>query len=161
MKTNLNQIFCCLTIVIANFIFTFNAQCKTKSAGVGAVIGSPTGLTGKLWLDATHAVDTTLAWNTSGYSAVHIHADYLTEKIGKFKTSSYPIDLFYGIGGRVSSYSSKDRNGIGLGLRAPLGLSYQMYDPNIEFFGEIAAVLELVPSTDVILNIGIGGRYYF
>ena len=71
------------------------------------------------------------------------------------------MNLYYGAGARISTYSGKSKSGLGLGARAPLGIAYQMKKPAVEFFGEAALILELSPSTEALFNIGIGARYYF
>ena len=63
---------------------------------------------------------------------------------------------------RFISISSKDHSGdLSFGPRAPIGLKYEMQDPSIEFFGEVAAVLDLAPTTNVDLDLGVGARYRF
>lgn len=148
-----------LIISFGILLFTFASQAETF--GLGAVIGDPTGVSVKVWLDQVHAIDGAFAWSLSGPNAMHIQSDYLTHEMSFFKAGKIPLNLYYGIGGRITSYSSRDKSGLGIGARAPLGISYQFYRPSVELFAELAGILEVVPSTDVFFNVGFGGRFYF
>ncbi len=134
---------------------------QAKSFGLGAVIGDPTGVSMKMWIDRNHAFDGAFAWSLNGPNALHIQGDYLIHELSFFHINRFPINLYYGAGARLSSYSGNKKSGLGIGARAPLGVTYMFPSPDVELFTEIAAVLELVPSTDVFINIGIGGRFYF
>ena len=46
---------------------------KAGDAGVGVILGAPTGITGKLWLDGTKAIDIGLGW----HSELTVYGDYL------------------------------------------------------------------------------------
>lgn len=142
-------------------VFCLSFQAKAESFGLGAVIGDPTGISVKLWLDQTHAIDGAFAWSLSGPNALHIQSDYLVHELSFFHLGKFPMNLYYGAGGRLSSYSGKNKTGLGLGARAPLGMAYQFKKPAVELFAEVAAILELTPSTDVFFNLGLGGRFYF
>lgn len=136
-------------------------QSNATNFGLGAVVGEPTGVSAKMWLDRTHAIDGAFAWSLSGPNAIHIQSDYLIHELGFFSISKHPINLYYGAGGRLSSYSGKNKTGLGIGARAPLGLSYQFKNPAVELFAELGAVLELSPSTEFQIGLGLGGRFYF
>lgn len=154
-----------MNFIKTNLVYTIIAlllslKSHANSFGLGAVIGEPTGISAKMWLDRTSAIDGAFAWSLSGPQAIHIHTDYLVHELGFFSLGKRPLNLFYGAGGRLSSYSGK-KSGLGIGARAPLGLSYQFKNPSVELFTEVAAILELTPSTEFQFGIGIGGRFYF
>jgi hypothetical protein len=70
--------------------------------------------------------------------------------------------MYYGLGGRLISYNdNEDRGKISLGPRGSLGLNFNINNPNIEFFGELAMILEVVPSIAADLDAGIGARIRF
>ncbi len=148
-----------VTIVLLTLFSPLSSH--AESFGLGAVIGDPTGVSMKMWLDKTHAIDGAFAWSLSGPNALHVQSDYLVHQLSFFHLGKLPMNLYYGAGGRVSSYSGKDKSGLGIGARAPLGMSYQFNNPAVELFGEVAAILELIPSTNVYINLGMGGRFYF
>ena len=106
-----------------------------RSVGLGIIIGSPTGLSGKYNLSNYNAVDAALAWHFR--SGVQIHADYLWIEPDFIKTSAHPIAAYVGVGARVRTWSGNGcgkyrsyRNscdydsGASLGLRVPLGFNY-------------------------------------
>jgi hypothetical protein len=148
------------SLIILSIVFCAHLS-QAETFGLGAVIGDPTGVSVKIWLDQTHAIDGAFAWSLSGPNAIHVQSDYLTHNFSFFHVGKNPLNLYYGAGGRLTSYSSKNKSGLGLGARAPLGVAYQFYRPSVELFAELAAVLELIPSTDVYINLGFGGRFYF
>ncbi len=142
-------------------VIVLSLQTKAGSFGLGAIIGEPTGISVKMWLDQTHAIDGAFAWSLSGPNALHIQSDYLVHELSFFRLGRYPMNLYYGAGGRLSSYSGKNKSSSGLGARAPLGMAYQFRKPAVELFAEVAAILELTPSTEAFFNVGFGGRFYF
>jgi len=143
------------------FIVAFSSLLKAETFGIGAVIGDPTGISAKMWLDKTTAIDGAFAWSMGGPNAIHVQGDYLVHQLSFFHLGKLPMNLYYGAGARITSYSGKNKTGLGLGARAPLGMAYEFKKPSVELFAEVALVLELTPSTDALFNIGIGGRYYF
>jgi hypothetical protein len=148
--------------ILLSMLFTcLSLAARADTFGLGAVIGDPTGVSVKMWLDQTHAIDGAFAWSLNGPNALHVQSDYLVHELSFFHIGRHPFNLYYGGGGRLSSYSGRNKSGLGLGARAPLGVAYQFRRPSVELFAEMAAILELVPSTDVFINIGLGGRFYF
>jgi hypothetical protein len=142
-------------------IMTTSSVSNAEIFGIGAVIGDPTGVSAKMWLDKTTAIDGAFAWSMAGQNAIHVQGDYLIHQLSFFHLGKLPMNLYYGAGARISSYSGKSKTGLGLGARAPLGMAYEFKKPSVELFAEVALILELTPSTEGLFNIGIGGRYYF
>lgn len=148
-------------LLIISFLVLFSPLIKAESFGIGAVIGDPTGVSAKMWLSKTTAIDGAFAWSMGGPNAIHVQSDYLLHELSLFHLGSLPMNLYYGAGARISSYSGNKKTGLGIGARAPLGVAYQFKRQPIELFGELALVLELTPDTAALVNLGIGGRYYF
>lgn len=148
-------------LLMIGVVVLFSQFVKAENFGIGAVIGDPTGISAKMWLSKTTAVDGAFAWSMSGPTAIHVQSDYLLHELSLFNLGSLPMNLYYGAGARISSYSGNKKTGLGIGARAPLGVSYQFKRQPVELFGELALVLELTPDTAALFNLGIGGRYYF
>jgi hypothetical protein len=150
-----------LFITLALVILAQNSFATEYQLGV--VLGAPTGISGKMSLDNKHSIDAVLAYSLADELGLEFHADYLVEKAHSFATNSgSPLDVYYGIGGRVVSIKKgKHEDDIAFGPRAPLGLTYQISDPNIEFFGELALAFDIIPATNLDLEGGIGLRYRF
>lgn len=119
---------------------------------MGIVIGSPTGICGKYWIDRRHAVDGVLAIPKE--DDVYLHGDYLWHDFSAFpKPEQGSLPLYYGVGGVVSV----DRAGV----RGVIGISYIFEGYPFDLFIELAPVLKIAPGAGLFLTGGLGGRYYF
>lgn len=151
-----------LLSLIACMAFFSNATEAKEQRAVGAVIGDPTGLSGRYTLDSSHSIEGALAYSTGFYNGLHIHGTYLWDRARSFETTEGPIDLYYGLGARLIMVSRGKEDGkIALGPRAPVGLIFNFADPQIEVFGELSLALDLTPKTDVDLDVGFGARIRF
>lgn len=130
---------------------------------LGVVLGAPTGISGKASLPNNRSIDAVLAYSLADDLGLEFHADYLIEKAHSFATNTgSPFDLYYGIGGRVVSITKgKHDNDIAIRPRVPVGLTYQINEPKIEFFGELALAFDIIPATNLDLEGGVGARYRF
>lgn len=130
---------------------------------LGVILGAPTGISGKMGLGNNRSIDAALAYSLDDEYSLEFHADYLIENAHAFHLNApNPIMLFFGIGARMAVIDKGRHDGdIALGPRAPIGLNYKMVNPNLEFFGELALCLDIVPDTDADLEGGLGLRYRF
>ena len=148
------------------FVLCFFNQSFAGNFGAGVMLGDPTGLTGKILLPRNRAVDLALAWRTSHPEAFHFHSDYLWESENVFRSKQLPLDVHYGVGGRLLIFDDDGHHhhhddDLGVGVRFPLGLDYKLSHPRFEFFAEIALVVEVIPDTEADFDFGLGFRYYF
>lgn len=125
--------------------------------GVGVIIGEPTGLSFKGWLDGSTAIAGAAAWSFGRHDSLHMHADYLVHKYGVFRAVRGKLPVYYGIGARVKFDEPDTR----FGIRIPVGISYLFGSDPLDVFLEIAPVVDIAPATDVNFNGGLGIRYYF
>jgi len=136
---------------------------RNTGFGLGLIVGAPTGISGKYWLNKVNAIDAAIAWSLGSGSDFILHGNYLWHLFNQIKMKEDHLDVYYGIGGRIL-FIDKDRgkkDDIKFGPRAPAGLRYEFKEVPIEVFTEIAIILNLIQSVDIDLNIGIGGRYFF
>lgn len=148
---------------ILTLSMTMTIYAKADSA-IGVVLGDPSGLSGRTSLDGQHSLEGALAYSSSGdHSGVHIHATYLWDRARVFTIEdSGPIEMYYGLGARLITIDSGKHDGeVAIGPRAPLGLLYNVNNPDLEIFGELSLALDLTPDTDVDLDAGIGVRFRF
>lgn len=124
--------------------------------GAGIVLGEPTGLTAKLWVGERTAVDAAVAWSFSEEDALYLHANYLYHFFHENPDLPKALSAYVGAGGKIVFRSDTE-----LGIRVPVGLSYQLEQVPIEVFLEVAPGVLLVPDTDADIGAGIGVRYYF
>jgi hypothetical protein len=136
-------------------------------AGLGIIIGTPTGISGKLWNGSRRAMDAAIGWSMGDYESFYFHADYLFQDPKLFVVSEGTMPFYFGIGGRLRQDHHRDvgndshDNDTRLGVRMPLGLEYLFRDVPLNMFIEIALVLDLTPRTEADIDAGIGVRYRF
>lgn len=144
----LTMILCSLSIAVA----------AERQFGFGLIVGEPTGLSAKYLLNRENAIDLAVAWNLSGDNDFILHADYLWHVYDLIQVKSGQMPLYFGVGGRMELRNNKDDR---FGVRIPVGVSYQFAEPRfLELFGEIAPIIDLAPSTNMDLSVGIGARFY-
>jgi hypothetical protein len=126
--------------------------------GLGVMIGEPTGITGKYWMNSTNALAGGVAWSFRGNrnNNIHLHLDYQAHNFRLFDVEQGMLGFYYGIGGRLRT--GGDAN---IGVRVPLGLNYLFANNPLEIYFEIVPILDLMPDTNLEGNGGIGIRYYF
>jgi len=152
---NIGILFCALALTLTGY------QAKADNA-IGAVIGDPTGVSGRMGYDEGHSIEGALAYGLGHRSGLHIHGTYIWDKARTFETEGGPLYLYYGLGARLIAINHGDDDGeIAIGPRAPVGLLFNLHDPNLEIFGELSLAMDLTPSTDVDLDACIGVRIRF
>lgn len=163
------KIVLCTLIVAGIFLMPGPLWAQQRNVGLGAIIGEPTGLSGKVWTSPTTAFDFGVGWSfggdhVAGYegtydggSRVHIHADYLWHSFDAIR-SSERFPLYYGIGTRLNAgggyYSS-------LAVRGVMGIAWLPRATPLDIFLEIVPSLQLVRSTGFGIDAGVGGRVFF
>jgi len=151
------------TIAIAAILLaglSANTYAK-QDLGLGVIVGEPTGLSLKYWLDEDRAIDAAAAWSFSGHDSFQLHADYLFHRFDIFETGEVTgkMPLYYGLGARVKD-KDKDDDTV-FGLRIPLGITYLFADAPFDLFAELVPIVDLAPDVDVDINAAIGFRFYF
>jgi hypothetical protein len=154
--------------------------------GLGLELGAPSGLSGKYFLGGMAAVQGGVgvieAW---GYDGLHVHAEAVWHPLLIKRAPAVDIPLYAGIGGRFLQHDHGwarnacwngrvwvDCNGDSdthLGLRAPVGIAFLLRNTPMDFFVELALVVDLVHlDNDYMyehdhagLHGALGGRYYF
>jgi len=144
----------CLQILPFLLILGLSSSYAQGKFGLGIILGEPTGVSAKVWMSGSTAVDGAIAWSFANKSALHIHADFL---IHNYDIFSKVVPLYYGIGGRIKFREDDTR----IGVRVPVGVAYDIPSTQIDLFLEIVPLLNLNPSTSFTMNGAIGGRFYF
>ena len=145
-------------IVLILLLITFeNNYAQDKGLGLGIIIGEPTGLSGKYWLNTNNALDFGLAYSfVRKNSAVSLHADYLYHAFDVIK-SDYRFPVYYGFGARLRLVDGDDN---ALGARGVIGVVWLSDKLPIDVFLELVPVFNLFPSTSLNLDMGFGARFY-
>jgi hypothetical protein len=147
-------------------VWSWSASAQnTNDFGLGVIVGDPTGLSAKLWLDREQALDFGAAWALSGRDSFQFHMDYLYHRFDLFHMdeSIGRMALYFGGGARFrvveerAGQSNQDK----FGIRVPIGVTYLFAKAPFDVFGEVAPILDLAPDTKLDMNVSIGGRFYF
>lgn len=151
-----------LLVMMSFLVLSVSSMARAENFGLGIILGDPTGLSGKMKLNEAHSLDGALAYSSGKHSGTQFHADYLWDRARTWATDQGPLHMYYGLGGRLISYNDEHKHSqISLGPRGSLGLSFDIHNPNIELFGELAAILELTPDISADIDAGIGARIRF
>ncbi|MEZ4403156.1 MAG: hypothetical protein R3B06_24240 [Kofleriaceae bacterium] len=140
------------------------------SLGLGLIIGEPTGIAGKLYLQDDQAIQAALGFTfvTGGF---HAHADYVFHPWILEEREAFTLPAYVGPGVRVLQH----RAGRGadddfrIGARAVAGLLFDFKEIPLDVFVEVAGIVEVrfgssdpaINGLGLALNGGLGARYYF
>jgi hypothetical protein len=131
---------------------------QSGTFGLGLMLGEPIGLTAKFWANDFVAVDGGLGWSFVEPDGTQLHADALFHKFDPFRTDTHDLALYAGAGLRLKFPDHGDTH---VGIRFPVGAAYLLPEHNLEFYAEIAPILDVTPDVRLAWNGGIGIRYYF
>jgi hypothetical protein len=144
-------------IILLIILSSFAVHAGENELGLGVMIGNPTGLNGKYWLKDNTAVDGGFAFSLGKKTRLSIHSDYLLHKNGAFFFNDvHPLDLYFGIGGRMEFDED-----IEVGVRVPVGLAHRFTEQPADMFAEIAPIVDFIGRTGLEIHIAVGARYYF
>lgn len=151
-----------LILAVATFLIVQTSFAREEYQ-LGVVLGAPTGLSGKIGLGGNKSIDGVLAYSLASDLSLEFHTDYLIENAYAVHINApSPLMLYFGIGARFAIIDKGRHDGdVAMGPRAPIGLNYKMVNPNLEFFGELALCLDVIPDTNTDLEGGLGLRYRF
>jgi len=146
-----------MILALGIVLFSVVARSQEKGFGLGIILGEPTGISAKKWLDDKSALDGAVAWSLVTPSSFHLHIDYLYHKFNIFDVQKGKLPLYFGIGARIRIGDVEDR----LGIRIPVGICYIFEQSPLDIFFELGPVLDLTPATRLRLTGSIGIRYFF
>ncbi len=140
-------------------LFTVRVQGQSYSRGhlgIGPMIGDPTGISVKIWQSANKAYQFGGAWSFIGEGAVHLHGDFLLHNRAVLGPEAQGVAVYYGLGIRL-----KAERQFRAGFRIPLGIVFEFREAPLDFFIEIAPIMDFIPATQLRMNGGFGIRYFF
>jgi hypothetical protein len=143
--------------------------------GVGIVVGSPTGISGKWVAGESIAFDAAVGIGFG--NDLHVHADWLYEGDTLLAEEGASLRWFAGVGARVEFDDDDDDNGnddnngndddnddddLDLGPRVPVGLELRFASVrSLELFAEVALGIEIIDDPGLTFDGGIGARWFF
>jgi hypothetical protein len=139
------------------------ARADGRTFGVGVLVGSPAGITAKLYLLPQHALDFAAGAALIGDGGPDVHLDYLWHPAVLADGTGGSLRLYLGVGGRVMEAQNHAGNDLHVGVRVPVGVVGELASAPIDLFGEAAAVLDVVQHNRQAFDFdaGLGVRYYF
>jgi hypothetical protein len=143
-----------IRVIMLLVLVVFGVARAGAQTSVGLILGEPTGLSARMGIGASAAVDLAVAWSFLGDGTMYVHGDYQ-------QYFSYPEisngQLFFYVGVGPKFYIG---NQVNIGLRIPLGALYIFSDLPLEAFIELAPGMLLFPETQIDGGGGIGLRYF-
>lgn len=138
------------------------AQAQENRIGVGAMTGTPNGLSIKGWIGEDIAIDGALSFTLGeNVSSLYLHSDVLLHNDlsdDGFNVEEGTLNLYYGAGIRLQWLDVADD--LYTGIRGPAGISYMFEQAPGELFFELVPTIDLNPSFRFSFGGGIGARYY-
>jgi len=145
-----------IAFVILFLIYSTSTLGSSFDAGI--IVGDPTGLSIKGWLNDAHAYDVAASWSSGRKDKRYIHGDYLRHDYTLINVTNGDLPVYYGLGARILDENDKKTKA---GIRIPVGLDYLMYKLPLSLFVEIVPRLDLTPDTDFEIDAAVGIRYRF
>jgi hypothetical protein len=148
-----------ILLAVILILISSMSPAQDKGYGVGIILGEPSGLSGKYWLNNTNALDFGLGFSFTNFnnSRVQLSCDYLWNKYNLLN-STEKLVVYYGPGVKLLIGGNNDPK---LGLRGVAGIGWFAKNAPIDVFFELAPVLYLIPGTVFKFDGGIGARYFF
>ena len=149
------------TAAVLSAALALPASAQSGRAGIGFIIGEPTGISGKLFITENTAFDAGAAWSLVKDSNFHLHADYLRHNFSilkrEFGITEGELPLYFGVGGRMRFDDDDSR----VGVRLVAGVSYIFDNAPLDVFFEVSPIMDLAPKTELDFNAGAGLRFWF
>lgn len=140
------------------------AQRVPGAVGLGGQIGSPSGITLKVYNPNTISYDFLAAWDLDDFFFLNVHGLY--ERPLRLE-GIRGVEYFFGPGGYIGFTDREDGppgrgddDDVVLGISGRLGVNVPFED-RFEFFVQITPRINLVPDTEGDFGGGVGLRYYF
>jgi hypothetical protein len=140
---------------------------SAKTWGLGAVIGSPTGLSANYFLSNQRTIHTTLAYGLSGNDNFQLASHYQW-RIDNLEIEKIKIGWFYGVGARVAMrehkhhhHSDQNHNHTDLGPSGTIGIFHEFAQVPLEAFLKGNLTVNIIEDTDVDGDVMLGLHYNF
>lgn len=164
----LSSILSTLALALVLTVEMGSAAADEKGAfGLGLILGEPTGISAKLYLTDTTAVDAALGGAMIG-KGIQVHADYLWHPWVLTNEKAFVMPAYVGLGARVLQHDRGDQDDdLHIGVRVVGGLLFDFREIPLDVFLEVAIIGEFKNAEGEhggfgpALNLGLGARYYF
>jgi hypothetical protein len=164
MRAMVRRAFLVLVMTVATAATAGGARADGGPFGLGLILGSPTGVSGKLYFNRQNAIDFAVGEAFANERGFHFHLDYLWHPFMLAQDEGFSLPFYLGIGGRILSRDGHAGSDLHLGARAPFGILFDFKRVPLDVFVEVAIIVDIIHNNDddlVDLNAGVGIRYYF
>jgi opacity protein-like surface antigen len=143
-----------------------------KTFGLGLELGSPSGLTGKYFLDnGSNALQFGLGsiYGYRDHYGFNLYFDYLWHPVSLVSASAFELPLFVGVGGRLWNFDDRrDRrydDVFGFGVRVPIGIAFDFNEVPLDIFFQIVPTIDFYrgyrDNVGFWFDASIGIRFWF
>lgn len=148
------KIIMCLAVLLLPVF----AQAEPK-LGLGAVLGSPTGLSANVFFSRTRTLHSVFSYNDDDeiYFATH----YTVRRPGELKFPDFSLGWFYGGGAQIETEKHRHHRDTYVGPSGTLGLFHEFKTVPIEVFLKSNLAIYVVESTDARFDAMLGVHYNF
>lgn len=159
--------------LLALTILTIPDLASAKTWGLGAVVGSPTGLSANYFLSESRTIHTTLAYDLSGDDDLELASHYTWRKADDLNFEKFKMGWFYGAGAMLTfrgdhdhshpnnQVHNHDDDDIDFGPSGTIGIFHEFTEVPLEIFLKGNLTLNLIEDTDVDADAMIGLHYNF
>ena len=158
----MKKFFATLLLCFSLTIISQSALAQQEGIGIGGIINSPTGISLKGYINDKLAVDGAISFSiVENNSSFYVHSNvlYQGDSINKeLNEAGSNLDIYYGAGFRMLWFDNQ-RDTI-IGLRAPLGVTYQIGSTPTETFFELVPTVDVNPAFRFGFDGAVGFRYY-
>ncbi len=124
----------------------------SKTFGLGLELGEPTGLNGKYFVSDSTAIDFGVGWVYQHYyygDGLHLYGDVLFHPTSLASTPGFQLPFYIGVGLRYWRFDYCDRGicdygGSAVGIRVPLGISFDFNKVPLDIFIQLVPVIDFV-----------------
>ena len=131
--------------------------------GIGIILGEPTGISAKLYLQDDQAIQAGLGFAFIG-DGIHLHVDYVFHPWILQTRDSFVLPVYIGPGVRlINREKGRDNNAFAIGVRGVVGLLFDFKNVPLDAFVEVAGLIEIEfdDGLGLDINAAAGARYYF
>lgn len=143
---------------------TASHRAEKGTLGVGLIIGEPTGISAKLYLEDDKAIQAAVGSAFIG-GGLQLHGDFVLHPWILQDRESFVLPVYVGPGLRFIQYTGGrgEDSHFAVGARGVVGMLFDFKEVPLDVFVEVAGVLEydFTEGWGPALNAGAGVRYYF
>jgi hypothetical protein len=147
-----------LLLLFSSYTFAF----EWNRFELGVMVGEPSGISGKYWLNQYDAIDAAAGWSFTD-DVIDLAVDYQRHfYLLDIEKGELPFYIGLGAGLQLGNKEDDDNDDDAFfGFRIPVGLTYLFEEAPLSIFAEVAPIIEVIPETDFRLTGGIGIRFRF